>query len=90
MAVFSKNCKRSRMVLYGILGAMIVNRQRKIVKKKQVKRFWRRSIFRDRKVHSEYYTLYQSLRDSDRTHQSLEKSFCAYCLCIQTKYHAIP
>ena len=66
MAVFSKTNKHSRMVLYGILGVMLVNRQRKFVKKKQVKRFWRRGIFNDRKLHSEYYNLYQSLRDSDR------------------------
>ena len=31
-----------------------------------MKRFWRRGIFRDRKLHNEYYTLYQSLRESDR------------------------
>ena len=37
-----------------------------VVKTKQVKRFWRRGIFKDRKLHSEYYNLYQSLRDLDR------------------------
>ena len=45
---------------------MIANRQKQLVKKKQVKRFWRRGMFKDRKLHSEYYNLYQSLRDSNR------------------------
>ena len=42
--IFSKNNKDARIILYGILGAMIVNRQRRLVKKKQVKRFWRWGI----------------------------------------------
>ena len=37
-----------------------------LFKKKQIKRFWRRGIFKVRKLFSEYYTLYQSLRVSDR------------------------
>ena len=40
--------------------------RKQLIKKKQIKRFWRRGIFRDRKLHSEYYTLYQTLRESDR------------------------
>ena len=45
---------------------MIDNRRRKLFKKKQVKRFWTRGIFRDRKLYSEYYNLYLNLRDNDR------------------------
>ena len=45
---------------------MISSRRKQLIIKKQVKRFWRRGIFKDREVHSEYYKLYQSLRDSDR------------------------
>ena len=66
MAVCSKHNIRARIILYGVIGVMIANRQKQLVKKKQVKRFWRRGIFKDRRLHSEYYNLYQSLRDSDR------------------------
>ena len=66
MAALSKNNSRARIILYVAIGVMIANRRKQLLKKKQIKRFWRRGIFRDRKIHSEYYTLYQSLRDSDR------------------------
>ena len=56
----------ARIILYAAIGVIISNRQKQLVKKKQVKRFWRRGIFRDRKLYSEYYTLYQTLRDNDR------------------------
>ena len=56
----------ARIILYASIGVMISNRRKQLFKKKQVKRFWRRGIFRDRKLYSEYYTLYQTLRDNDR------------------------
>ena len=61
MAAFNK-----KFILYAAIGVMGSNRQKQLFKKKQVKRFWRRGIFRDRKLYSEYYTLYQQLRNSDR------------------------
>ena len=54
------------MTLYAAIGVMIYNRRKQLIKKKQRKRYWRRGIFRDRKLYIEYCTLYQSLRDSDR------------------------
>ena len=53
-------------MLYASIALMMERRRRMLVKKKQVKRFWRRGIFRDRKIQSEYYNLYQTLRDTDR------------------------
>ena len=61
MAAFNK-----KVLLYAAIGVSICNRQRQLFKKKQIKRFWTRGIFRDRKLHSEYYTLYQQLRDEER------------------------
>ena len=61
MAAFNK-----RIILYAAIAVLISNRRKSLFKKKQIKRFWRRGIFRDRKLHSEYYTLYQNLRDEDR------------------------
>ena len=58
--------QRSRILLYAAIGVFVTNRKKKLLKKKQIKRFWRRSIFRDRKLHSEYYTLFQVLKDTDR------------------------
>ena len=66
MAVCSKNNSRARILLYAAIGVMISRRRKELYKKKQKRRFWRRGIFRDRKLHSEYYTLYESLRESDR------------------------
>ena len=66
MAACSKANTRARIILYAAIGVMITSRKKQLVKKKQVKRFWRRGIFKDRKIHSEYYNLYQSLRESDR------------------------
>ena len=66
MVVLSKKRTHRRIMLYAEIVVMIANRGRQLVKRKQLKRFWRRGIFRDRKLYSEYYTLYQSLRDSDR------------------------
>ena len=45
---------------------MVANRKKKTMKKKQVRRFWRREIFKDREKHSEYYNLYRELRETDR------------------------
>ena len=61
MAAFNK-----RIILYAAIAVIISNRRKSLFKKKQIKRFWTRGIFRDRKLHSEYYTLYQNLRDEDR------------------------
>ena len=66
MAAFSMLNSRTRLLLYAAVTVMRIQRKRKLYKKKQIKRFWRRSIFRDRKLYSEYYHLYQTLRDSDR------------------------
>ena len=66
MAALSKNNSHARIILYAAIGVMIYNRRKQLIKKKQRKRYWRRGIFRDRKLYSEYYTLYQSLRESDR------------------------
>ena len=60
MAAFNK-----KVILYAAIGVMIANRQSQLFKKKQVKRFWRRGIFSDRKLYSEYFTLYQQLRNGD-------------------------
>ena len=65
MASLSKINSHAIIILYAAIGVMIVNRRKRLIKKKQIKRFWRRGIFRDRKIHSEYYTLYQTLRESD-------------------------
>ena len=66
MAAQSKVDHRKRVLLLAAIGVMIASRKKHITKKKQVKRFWRRGIFKDRKLHSEYYTLYQVLRETDR------------------------
>ena len=59
IAVISKmNNSRLKILLCAAVGIMFFNRQKRLYKKKQVKRFWRRSIFRDRRLHSEYYTTY--------------------------------
>ena len=44
----------------------MTNRKKQLVKRKQVRRFWRRGIFRDRKLHSDFYNVYQKLRAEDR------------------------
>ena len=56
---------REKILLYAAIGILVYNRRKNIFKKKQIKRFWRRSIFRDRRLYSEYYTIYQDLRDTD-------------------------
>ena len=54
-----------------------------LVKKKQVRRFWRRGIFKNRKLHSEYYNVCQTLRDSDREfHYQSVRSDRDVKLCI--------
>ena len=55
-----------RIVFLTAISVFIDQRKKRTFKKKQIKRFWRRSIFRDRKLHSEYYTLYLNLRNNDR------------------------
>ena len=54
------------MILYAAIGVMMTTRKKQLVKQKQIKRFWRRGIIRDLKLHSEYYNVSQNLRDSDR------------------------
>ena len=67
MSSYNEKRKRvQRIVLCAAISVLIDNRRRQLFKKKQVKRFWRRSIFRDRKLHSQYYTLYKNLRENDR------------------------
>ena len=68
MAVSSNERRRNvqKVVLCTVISMLIENRRRQLFKRKQVKRFWTRGIFRDRKLHSEYYTLYLDLRDNDR------------------------
>ena len=61
-----KSRKIKKIVLLTAISVLIDQRRRRLYKKKQIKRFWRRSIFRDRKLHSEYYTLYLDLRNEDR------------------------
>ena len=45
---------------------MVANRKKKTMKKKQVRRFWRRENFKDHEKHREYYHLYRELRKTDR------------------------
>ncbi len=66
MALYSKVYPRKRALLLAEIGVMVASQRKQTIKKKQLKRFWRRSIFRHRKLHSEYYTLYQQLRETDR------------------------
>lgn len=69
MAPLSYNQKRrnvQKVVLCTVISMLIERRRRKIFKRKQMKRFWTRGIFRDRKLHSEYYNLYLDLRENDR------------------------
>ena len=66
MAVCSKDNTRAKIMFATVVSVMMLRRKKQHVKKKQIKRFWRRGIFRDRKLHSEYYHLYQTLRDTDR------------------------
>ena len=66
MASHNEHRSRIRLILISAIGVMMTNRSKRLVKKKQVKRFWRRSIFRDRKLHSEYFNIYQQLREDDR------------------------
>ena len=67
MAGCSKDNSRARIILYAAIGVMMSKRKKQLlVKEKQIKRFWRRGIFKNRKLHSEYYNIYQNLRESDR------------------------
>ena len=64
--LLEKRKKVQRIVLLTAITVFIDQCRKQIYKKKQVKRFWRRSIFHDRKLYSEYYTLYLELRNGDR------------------------
>ena len=66
MSAFSKLTERNRVLLFAAIAVLRVRRRRKLYKRKQLKRFWRRGIFRQRELHSEYFHLYQTLRDNDR------------------------
>ena len=48
------------------IGVMTIRRNKQLYKKKQVRRLWRRGIFSERELHSEYFHFYQTLRDDDR------------------------
>ena len=61
MAGLSKNNTRARILLYGAIGVLIARRREPALPEKQLKRFWRRGIFCERKLHSEYYHLEQTL-----------------------------
>ena len=54
------------MILLAVIGLMAAMRSKQFAKGKQIKIFWCRSIFRDRKFYSEYYNVYHNLRDKDR------------------------
>ena len=54
------------MILLAVIGLMAARRSKQFAKGKQIKTSWRRSIFRDRKLYSEYFNVYQNLRDKDR------------------------
>ena len=66
MAAYSKLNSRKRVLFYAAIALMIANRKKQKVKKKQIRRFWRRGIFKKREKYSEYFTLYQELRNTDR------------------------
>ena len=63
MSSYNEKRKRvQRIVLCAAISVLIDNRRGQLFKKKQVEHFWRRSVFRDRKLHSQYYTLQESQR----------------------------
>ena len=66
MAAFSKLTPRAKLLIFTSISVMRLRREKKIYKKKQIRRFCRRTIFKDRKLHSEYFHLYQTLREKDR------------------------
>ena len=66
MAAYSKDNTRAKIIFATAVSVMMLQRKKQLVKKKEIKRFWQRGIFRDRKIHSEYFHLYQTLRDTDR------------------------
>ena len=66
MVAFIRLTSRTRVLLYAAIGIMAVQRNRQIYKKKQLQRFWRKGMFSQREMHSEYFHLYQTFRDDDR------------------------
>ena len=66
MAILSKNNTHFRLLLFAAIGVMVARRRKQFFKKKQLRRFWRRGILKDRKLHSENYHMYQAMRESDR------------------------
>ena len=65
MTAFSKLNPHNQILLYAAIAVLSIRRRGQIYKRKQLKRFGRRGIFRERELHSEYFHLYQTLRDSD-------------------------
>ena len=57
---------KRKLITLAIGAMMMASRKKKPIKQKQIRRFWTRGIFKDRELHSEYYTLYQELRERDR------------------------
>jgi hypothetical protein len=66
MVAFSMLNSRARIVISATIVVMNIRRKRQIYKKKQLRRFWRRGVFKQRELHSEYFHLYQTMRDIDR------------------------
>ena len=67
LSVLAKMVAFSARILIGA-AIVVMNQRRKkqLYKKKQLRTFWRRGIFRERILYSEYFHLYQRLRDTDR------------------------
>ena len=66
MVAFSMLNSRARILIGAAIVVMNIRRKKQIYKKKQLRRFWRRGIFKERELHSEYFHLYQTMRDKDR------------------------
>ena len=66
MVAFSMLNSRARILIGAAIVVMNQRRKKQLYKKKQLRRFWRRGIFRERILYSEYFHLYQRLRDTDR------------------------
>ena len=65
---FSKLSSQSRAILWAAIGLMAMKRKKKQAKKRAKCKFWVRKIFKEdqRLKYSEYYHLYQTLREVDR------------------------
>ena len=66
MVAFSVLNSRAQILIGAAIVIMNQRRKTQIYKKKQLRRFWRRGIFKERELYSECFHLYQRLRDKDR------------------------